>query len=141
MQTNALSFETGTIAHLLRCAPDQFGQPFDESRAWSALFESEIGAYVTDLEATYRDTQASGLYGPSFSQDFPHFASWVDRLRGERRSILTSLRIVLDDLHEPTTRTSLATSLRTLTDRIQGHDHDENDLLQQAYTVDMGAGG
>lgn len=141
MDTSTRRFATNDIEQLLRSAPEQIGEPFHESRKWSDLLSFEIGGYHAHLEADYRDSQATGLYGSIFCQDFPHLTLWVERLRSERMSILGGLAVLLEDLRGATTRSHVTTSLAGVVERIRCHDHDENDLLQQAYSVDLGAGG
>lgn len=136
---------TYTVEQLLLVSPgDEWGEAetaTEAMSAWAAALGSGLAELYRELEARYRLGETSEA---SFLEDFPEHAADVERLKKEHKAILRSVRDLLDQLwwsDWPSAGPDVELRVRDTLTRISRHDRAENDLLQRAYTLDLGVAG
>jgi hypothetical protein len=111
------------------------------------LWWARVNHAAAELAARFHehvhDTESEGGLFAEIEAEAPRLSRDVDRLRAEHASIATSLR-TLTDRRQPVTDTDVSTAREQILDllsELARHRFAGSDLLYQAYQVDIGEGG
>lgn len=122
---------------LMASAPD--GVIGDEHVRW--ILEKEMRALREAVVAHFGHEEADGGYMSQIIQERPRFQNEIDELKVDH----ASLRTELDELAGPAFEGGEIADIRgdiiALLDRLEAHEHKENDLILRFVNVDTGCHG
>jgi hypothetical protein len=129
-----LRARTTRIRELLNRAPAS-----ETLISWRAYLCSELEDFEAALARHFEEEEVDGAFH-ELTERRPDLRSLVEHLGHQHRSILMTLDSVRQRLGRQHT-TDLIASVSALLDRFDAHEREENELLQMAHCLDLGAGG
>ena len=114
---------------------------FENSREPSRNLVSLLNSLAFHLQ-THFEFEEEEDYFPALVQLAPRKAAVVEQLMQEHREMLAEvedlIQIARDDLDTAKDTTDLANQFARFREMLEAHEHEENLLLQDVYTEDIG---